>query len=64
MQGFALKRLEWEKRRLHLSGSDFELDIRGVRGLIQKGIVPADLDSIVEFGLKNGFIKIEGDQSS
>lgn len=40
-------RLEGEKGRLHVSGSNLALDIRSVRRLIERRSIPADLDLIV-----------------
>ncbi len=35
-----------EKRRLLVSGSDRDYDIGAMRGLILRGVIPADLDAI------------------
>lgn len=40
-------RFEKSKGRLHVWGSEFGLDIAGVRGLIQQGIISGDLEAVI-----------------
>jgi hypothetical protein len=40
-------RYEASKRRLHVWGEDPDRDIKGIRDLIARGLIPADLDTIL-----------------
>jgi hypothetical protein len=40
-------RYERERRRLHVSGSDFQLDMLSIKKLIDRGLIPSAIDTIV-----------------